>query len=136
VDRTEIVLAVVRRGDEICLARRSQLVATGRGLWSVITGYLEAGVDPMTQIFSELQEELGLLPPTVTLSAQLPPVPLESSASGKLFLVHPFLFDSATSELVLNWEHDDVQWIEPSQMASTDCVRWQLPLVESLLQTS
>ncbi len=132
--RTEIVLAALRCGTQICLARRSQLVGTSRGLWSVVTGYLEPGGDPLRQAYTELEEELGLRPAVVHFVARLEPVPLTSPSSAKEFLVHPFLFECDRSEkLVLNWENDEVQWAEPSRLELADSVRWQLPLVQALL---
>jgi ribose 1,5-bisphosphate isomerase len=133
-DRTQVILAVVRRGGQICLARRSQRVATGRGRWSVITGYLEPDVEPQTQAWTEVAEELGLKTPTLMLVRQLPPVPLASSSSVKEFLVHPFLFDCAPdSEVVLNWENDAFAWVDPSRLAEADVITWQRPLVSDLL---
>jgi ribose 1,5-bisphosphate isomerase len=137
VSRTEIVLAVVRCGDQICLARRSKAVATSRGLWSVVTGYVEPNVDPLTQAWTELAEELGLSPPRIRLLGRMEPVPLESPTSLKEFLVYPFLFECETSEhLVLNWEHDEVQWVQLSRLQLADCVGWQYPLVHALLHGS
>ena len=132
--RTEIVLAVLRCGGQICVARRSQGVATSRGLWSVVTGYVEAATDPLTQVWTELEEELGLGATAIHLVRQLSPVPLTSPTSAKKFLVHPFLFEcDPAPRLVLNWEHDDVQWVDPTRLESPDCVSWQLPLVRALL---
>jgi 8-oxo-dGTP pyrophosphatase MutT (NUDIX family) len=134
MSRTEIVLAVVRCGGHICLALRSQNVATSRGLWSVVTGYVEPDTDPLTQAWAELQEELGLCAPLVQLVRRLEPVPLSSPASGKQFLVYAFLFETDHPQpLVLNWEHDAAQWADPSRLAQSDCVAWQLPLVRALL---
>jgi 8-oxo-dGTP pyrophosphatase MutT (NUDIX family) len=130
----EIVLAVVRCGGQICLARRSQSVATSRGLWSVVTGYLEPNTDPLSQAWTELDEELGLGAPAIRLVRQLAPVPLTSTESGKQFLVYPFLFECPNGpSLVLNWEHDDVQWADPSRLEAPDGVGWQPPLVRALL---
>jgi len=135
VNRTEIVLAVVQCGAQICLARRSRAVATGQGLWSVVTGFVETDTDPVTQAWTEVDEELGLRSPDVRLARRLEPVNLTNPASGKEFLVYPFLFEcNATQALVLNWEHDDVQWAEPSRLESADCVGWQFPLVRALLE--
>ncbi|HEY1297883.1 MAG TPA: NUDIX domain-containing protein [Chloroflexota bacterium] len=131
---TEIVLAVVRCGDQICLARRSQAVATSRGLWSVVTGYVEPRTDPLSQAWTELEEELGLCAPSIHLVRSLDPMPLTSPGSGKRFLVYPFLFDSALAQtLVINWEHDEAQWADPSRLGWADAVGWQLPLVRALL---
>ena len=135
MSRTEIVLAVLRCGAQICLARRSQAVATSQGLWSVITGYLEPEVDPLSQVWTEIREELGLDRSQLRLVRQLEPVALTSPASGKQFLVHPYLLECAsTNGIVLNWENDEVQWAEPSRLEAADCVRWQYPLVQTLLQ--
>jgi 8-oxo-dGTP pyrophosphatase MutT (NUDIX family) len=134
--RTEIVLAVVQRGAQICLARRSELVGTSQGLWSVVMGYVEPGVAPIEQAWTEIREEFGpgLQPPNVWLLRSGPPVPLTSPASGKQFLVYPFLFESAAgSEVTLNWEHSEVAWVEPSRLADPDCVPWQRDVVMALL---
>jgi 8-oxo-dGTP pyrophosphatase MutT (NUDIX family) len=130
---TQIVLAVVRCGDRICVAKRSHFVATSRGLWSVVTGYLETGTHPEQQAWTELSEELGLDLPDLILRRRLPPVPLTSPARGKAFLVYPFLFDSRSSKVVLNWEHDAVQWVDPTWLDQPGCVSWQPPLVRALL---
>ena len=109
-------------------------MATSRGLWSVVTGYLEPEVEPLSQAWVELEEELGLGPNHLTLVRHLEPVPLTSPGSGKQFLVYPFLFESQqVPALVLNWEHDEVQWAEPSRLDAPDSVSWQLPLVLALL---
>lgn len=135
MSRTEIVLAVVRCGIQICVARRSQAVATSQGLWSVVTGYVEPDVDPLSQAWTEVMEELGLHAPSLKLVRRLDPMPLDSPTSGKKFLVYPFLFEcDSVDELVLNWEHDEMRWVEPSYIESADCVAWQLPLVHALLQ--
>jgi len=134
VKPTEIVLAVVQCGDRICLARRSQQVATSRGLWSVVTGYVEPGVEPIQQAWTELSEELGLRGPELWLERGGPPVALTSSASGKQFLVYPFLFRSgAECGVALNWEHTDAAWVETSRLKDADCVQWQYDVVMALL---
>jgi 8-oxo-dGTP pyrophosphatase MutT (NUDIX family) len=109
-------------------------VATSRGKWSVVTGYLEPASSPLNQAWTELREELGLCSPDLTLVRSLEAVSLSSPLSGKAFLVYPFLFDcDPTARVVLNWENDDVEWVEPARLASPDCVTWQQPLVEALL---
>jgi 8-oxo-dGTP pyrophosphatase MutT (NUDIX family) len=109
-------------------------VATSRGLWSVVTGYLEPETEPLIQAWTELEEELGLGSSHLSLVRRLEPVPLTSSGSGKHFLVYPFLFESQQPPaLVLNWEHDEAQWADLSRLEEPDCVGWQLPLVRALL---
>src|SRR5215212_1511700 len=121
----EIVMAAVRCGEQLCVLRRSAAVRTSVGRWGVVTGYLEGDAEPLAQAWTELAEELGLEPPALSLVRALPPVPLTSGASGKAFLVHPFLFESVSTEVTLNWEHDAVTWAEPSRLGEADCVGWQ-----------
>jgi ribose 1,5-bisphosphate isomerase len=103
-------------------------------LWSVVTGYLEPRVEPLAQALDEIREELGLSPPGLALVCDLQPVALTSPSSGKQFLVYPFLFEcEGTDQVVLNWEHDEVAWVEPSRLEAADCVQWQPPLVRALL---
>ena len=131
---TEIVLAVVQRDGRICIARRSDQVRTSPGLWSVVTGYVEPGVRPAEQAWTEVEEELGLRPPDVWLVRSGPARALTSPGSGKRFRVYPFLFDSATKcEVTLNWEHSEVTWVDSSRLSDPDCVAWQRDIVQSLL---
>ncbi len=137
VNRTEIVLVVVQSGGRICVARRSEQVGTSRGLWSVVMGYVERGVEPAEQAWNEIREELGLQPPDVWLVRSGPPLPLTSPASRKQFLVYPFLFDSAAEcVVVLNWEHSEMAWVEPSRLSDADCVPWQRDVVLALLAST
>jgi 8-oxo-dGTP pyrophosphatase MutT (NUDIX family) len=106
-------------------------------LWSVVTGYIEAGAEPVAQAWVEVAEELGLGPPELSLCHQLPAVPRTSLASAKAFLVYPFLFECMSIDgVVLNWEHDSVKWVEPAWLDQPECVPWQAPLVRSLLSSS
>jgi ribose 1,5-bisphosphate isomerase len=137
VKPTQIIVAVVQNCGRICIARRSEHVGTSRGLWSVVMGYVEPGVEPAEQAWTEVQEELGLKAPDVWLVRSGPSLGMTSPASGKQFLVHPFLFESPTgSELTLNWEHSEVAWVEPSRLSATDCVAWQYDVVMTLLTHS
>lgn len=104
-------------------------------MWSVVTGYLEPGIDPLTQARQELDEELGLRSADLCLVCTLAPLPLTSSASGKSFLVHPFLFESSREcDIVLNWEHTEFAWVEPARLGHSDCVTWQRDIVAALLE--
>jgi hypothetical protein len=97
-------------------------------------GYVEPGIEPIEQAWTELCEELGLRPPQVRLLRVGESVRRTSQASGKRFLVYPFLFESATEcEVTLNWEHSQVAWVEPSHLSDPDCVPWQRDVVTALL---
>ena len=130
---TEIVLAVVRCQERLCIARRSALVTGSNGEWSVVTGFLEPDRDPLSQAWTELREELGLDEPVLELRRAPEPVLLASQATGKRFLVHPFLFESSSADVVLNWEHDAFDWVEPVHLEVASFVSWQRAIVAALL---
>jgi 8-oxo-dGTP pyrophosphatase MutT (NUDIX family) len=97
-------------------------------------GYVEPGVEPIEQAWTEIQEELGLQPPALWLVHSGSSLELTSPASAKQFLVHPFLFESAVEiEVTLNWEHSEVAWVAPSRLADADCVPWQRDVAMALL---
>jgi NAD+ diphosphatase len=54
---TPVVAALVKVGEEFILARNSKWPA---GLFSLISGFLEAGERPESAVAREVQEELGL----------------------------------------------------------------------------
>ncbi|WP_020560707.1 NUDIX domain-containing protein [Thiofilum flexile] len=55
---TPVVAGIVKLGDQYILARNA---AWPDYIYSMITGFLEAGEDPETAIMRETQEELGLI---------------------------------------------------------------------------
>jgi 8-oxo-dGTP pyrophosphatase MutT (NUDIX family) len=130
---TQIVLAAVHCDGQVCIARRSALVTGSNGQWSVVTGYLEPANDPLSQAWTELDEELGLTPPALELRKAPPAVLLTSERSGQRFLVHPFLFESRSRQVKLNWEHDAFEWVAAVQLARPDFVGWQLEIVNELM---
>ena len=81
-------------------------------------------MSPLEQALTELDEETGLARDAVSLVAAPPPIRIERPAQGWVWVIHPFLFDVATPDLRLDWEHDDYRWIDPSELATTDCVAW------------
>jgi ADP-ribose pyrophosphatase YjhB (NUDIX family) len=127
-----VVACFLRHGEKICLLKRSQAVGSARGQWHCVSGFLEPGVLPLEQALTEIQEETGLLDDAVSLVAAPPPIRIERPSQGWVWIVHPFLFDAVSPELRLDWEHDEYRWIEPGELATSDCVAW-LPVVWAAL---
>ena len=119
-----VVACFLRHGDKICLLKRSQAVDSAPGRWHCISGFVEPGVEPLEQALAEIGEETGLEGEAIQLVAAPPPIRIERPSQGWVWIIHPFLFDVASSELRLDWEHDDYRWVEPSKLATSDCVPW------------
>ena len=119
-----VVACVLRHAGRIALLKRSQAVGSSPGRWHCVTGFVEDGASPLDQALTEIDEETGLGPDLVRLAAAPPPIRIERPEQGWTWIIHPFLFDTASPELRLDWEHDEYRWIDPPDLATTDCVTW------------
>lgn len=100
--------------DAVLLVRRSQRVRTYQGAWGAISGYLEPGVTPLDQAYTEVREETGLDGDEVRLLARGEPLHVEDRAAGLDWLVHPFLFEVEHPERVqIDWEAEHMEWVAP-----------------------
>jgi 8-oxo-dGTP diphosphatase len=120
---TAVVTCFVLRSeaghDEVLLAQRSQRVRTYRGAWGGISGYLEPGVTPLDQAYTELREETGLARDDVELIRVGEPMPFRDEALAQNWIVHPFLFRVLRPERIRHdWEADTFAWYEPSALSS------------------
>ena len=83
---TAFLLRTDRGRDEILLVRRSERVRTYRGAWAAISGYLEPGVTPLDQAYTELSEEASLPRDAVELLRVGAPLPVRDEAQGRELL--------------------------------------------------
>lgn len=119
-----VVACFLRHAGKICLLKRSQAVSSAPGRWHCITGFLEPGTPPLQQALTELVEETGLAAEAVRLAVAPAPLRIQRPGQDWVWVIHPFLFDATTSSLRLDWEHDEYRWIDPSDLATSDCVPW------------
>lgn len=125
---TSFLLRRDRGRDEILLVRRSQNVRTYRGAWAGVSGYLEPGVTPLEQAYTELREEAALPADAVQLLRDGEPLPVHDAAQGLSWVVHPFLFALAAPERIqTDWEATEHRWVTPAEVA-------QLPTVPMLAE--
>ncbi|MCC6175137.1 MAG: NUDIX domain-containing protein [Chloroflexi bacterium] len=119
-----VVACFLRYGGKICLLKRSTLVGSSPGRWHCVTGYLEPGVAPLEQALTEIVEETGLGADDVRLAVAPAPLRIERPGQGWVWVIHPFLFEAVSDTLRLDWEHDEYRWIDPTDLATSDCVTW------------
>jgi 8-oxo-dGTP diphosphatase len=130
-----VIACFLRYGDQICLLKRSQAVGSAVGRWHCVSGFLEPGMTPLGQALTEIHEETGLVGDALRLVRSPESIRIERPAQGWVWVIHPFLFDVATPELRLDWEHDAYRWADPTELNSEDCVSW-LARVWTLLDDS
>jgi 8-oxo-dGTP diphosphatase len=124
---TQVVTAFLLRRDrdrdEVLLVRRSARVRTYQGRWAGVSGYLEPGVTPLEQAYTEIREETGLDREAIDLRRSGQPMLVRDPAASLVWLVHPFLFEVKTPERIrIDWEATEMQWVAPHDIAGLDTV--------------
>lgn len=120
---TCFVLRSVSGRDEVLLVQRSERVRTYRGAWAGVSGYLEPGIAPLEQAYTELREEVALAPSNVALLREGEPLPVLDEQNALAWVVHPFLFhlrEGAT--LTTDWEALAYRWVQPDEVGQLQTV--------------
>lgn len=123
LDPTHVVTCFLVRseatGERVLLVRRSERVRTYRGAWAAVSGYLEPGVTPLEQAYTELREEASLDRGDVELIRQGEPLPVSDAATNLNWVVHPFLFRlRAVQKVVTDWEAAESRWVNPNEIGT------------------
>ena len=99
---------LVNNEGKILILKRSDKVSTYRGLWAVITGYIEENEKPFETAIKEIREETGIDEEDIRLIKRLDPVEFIDTYDGikydwKIFI---FLFKFEKKDKVhIDWEH-------------------------------
>ncbi|HEX7734069.1 MAG TPA: NUDIX domain-containing protein [Ktedonobacteraceae bacterium] len=107
----------------LLVVRRSQRVGSYNARWAGISGFVEQGITPEEQAYTEIREETGLQPPRVRLLRRGAVVEHVDEALSRRWLVHPFLGEVLEPEAIkLDWEAEEMRWIAPAELASYETV--------------
>ncbi|HET9922381.1 MAG TPA: NUDIX pyrophosphatase [Ktedonobacteraceae bacterium] len=118
---TPVVSCFLTRFDgeeaRILIVQRSQRVGSYQGQWGSISGFIEPGVSPDEQAYTEIREETGLLPDQVRMLRRGEVISQPEPSLNREFLVHPFIFEVyQPDEIHTDWEAVQMRWIPPSEM--------------------
>jgi 8-oxo-dGTP diphosphatase len=124
---THVVTCFLQRNDEaearILLVRRSQRVGSYQGRWAGISGFVEPGVTPDEQAYTEIREETNLPREQVRMLKRGMVVEHVDEALGRHFYIHPFLFIVLTpTAMQTDWETTELRWIDPAALPSFETV--------------
>lgn len=117
-----VVTCFIQRGKQVLILHRSHKVSTNKGRWAGVSGYIEPGEEPIETAFKEMHEEVGARPDQVRLVREASPLVFTDEQHGTTWVVHPFLFEDLGVSIVLDWEHNEYQWIRPSELEAFDTV--------------
>lgn len=122
VQPKKVVTSFIRHQGMILLLRRSEKVGSYKGKWAGVSGYLEA-TSPLEQALKEIYEEIGLNELQVDFVNSGKPLEVFDKQLCVCWVVYPFLFDTAVPEKIsLDWEHVEMQWVEPKALQHLDTV--------------
>lgn len=114
---TNFLLRMDGPAPRLCLVRRSGRVGSYNARWAGISGFIEAGVSPEEQAYTEIREETGLQQPQVRLLKRGEVVEHVDEELGRRWLVHPFLVEALDPEAIkLDWEAEEMCWITPAEL--------------------
>ncbi|HLI68585.1 MAG TPA: NUDIX pyrophosphatase [Ktedonobacteraceae bacterium] len=124
---TPVVTCFLLRNDgpapRLLLVRRSQRVGSYNTRWAGVSGFIEEGVSPEEQAYTEIREETGLQRSQVRLLKRGAVVEHIDEQLGRRWLVHPFLVETLDPvAITLDWEAVDMRWIAPDELSSYETV--------------
>src|SRR6266699_3221576 len=125
--QTHVVSCFLLRTDmdqpRILIVRRSQRVGSYNARWAGISGFLETGVTPDEQAYTEIREETGLQREQVRMLKRGSVVEHEDAEIARHWYIHPFLFEALTPDAItLDWEATEMRWINPSELQHYETV--------------
>jgi 8-oxo-dGTP diphosphatase len=137
MEMTDVVTAFLVRpaiaGVHVLVLRRSDKVGSYQRRWAGISGHLEAG-EPIEQALTEIHEEAGLPESSVRLLATAPPIDIRDDELGRIWRVHPFLFEATDPDAIrIDWEHTELRWVDPRELVHLDTVPGLAGALEALL---
>jgi uncharacterized protein len=129
VDEVNVVTCILRHKARILILKRSQKVSTNQGMWAGVSGYIEKGESPLQTANKEVSEETAITDFHLIKSGELSRV----RSGSRLWCIHPFLFESSSPEVIIDWEHTDYRWIDPKDIDDATTVPGFRFVLRSLL---
>jgi 8-oxo-dGTP diphosphatase len=124
---THVVSCFLLRTDmdqpRLLIVRRSQRVGSYNARWAGISGFLEKGVTPDEQAYTEIREETGLQREQVRMLKRGVVIEHVDAEIARHWYIHPFLFEVLTpNTIALDWEATEMRWIAPQELQHFETV--------------
>ena len=124
---THVVTNFLMRTDgnepRILIVRRSQRVGSYNARWAGISGFVEPGVTPDDQAYTEIREETGLQRDQLRMLKRGSVIEHADASLNRHWYIHPYLFEVLTPDAIkLDWEATEMRWITPSELGNYETV--------------
>jgi len=121
MNRKNIVTSFLFKDGKVLLLKRSNKVGSFRGKWAGISGYIE-NENSLEAALREIKEETGVQSNQLKLLKKGNPFDINDPVNGCICSINSFLFLFDGSEIQIDWEHDEYEWINPSEIDNYETV--------------
>ena len=133
---THVVTNFLLRTDgnepRLLIVRRSQRVGSYNARWAGVSGFIEPGVTPDDQAYTEIREETGLQRDYVRMLKRGAVIEHADASLNRHWYIHPYLFEVLTPDVIkLDWEATEMRWIAPSELSNYETVPKLVEVYES-----
>ena len=109
-----VATSILKNSDEILILKRSEKVGSFQGYWSGCSGYVEKNETPEETSLKEIREETGIEEKQLKLLV-IGNVHRVEKDTGT-WLIHPYLYETNTKTIKLDWENDEHVWIKKEEL--------------------
>ncbi|MFC5367549.1 NUDIX domain-containing protein [Salinirubrum litoreum] len=119
-----VVTCFLRNAEAVLLVRRAADASTYPGLWAGVSGYVEGDPDQTEpDARRETREETGLTDADLRLVRAGEPLQIDDAGgSDDVWIVHPYLFETATRTVTPNPEIAETAWVQPTAILDRETV--------------
>lgn len=117
-----VVNCAVKYRDKILLVRRSKDLGFYPGYWNGVSGFLDDNKNIEEKVREELKEELGVSGKDIKRIKMGEIFHSKAPKYDKTWIVHPVLVEVKTDKVKINWEAENLRWIEPRKARSLKLV--------------
>ena len=127
---TKIVTSFLKNQEKILILKRSNNVKSMKGLWGGVSGIIENDETPLERAKIEIFEEAGIGENEIKLLKSGIELDIISPQyKNHKWHVFPFLFQTNSVKINLNWENSDFKWIGTNEIEKFQTV----PILEKVL---